>query len=382
MASICFVSDYFLKDNNAVTTGPMVQFYLIGKELASRGWKISHVVSSRNYKAGMIEEHEGMSIHYLLHYRYGELIGFRSFLKKLKEVNADIYYQRGRASMTGMTAYFARRNGKKFIWSSAGEGGIARAKYMREQLKKKSGIRKVVLFPYFWLQDRVYEYGIRKADIIFAQTKYQLTKLKKEFGRDGIVFRSGHPIPDINVIEKPVPPVILWIGSIKKVKQPELFLELAKRLSAENVLFVMVGRLLDDNYRESIMLQNKEQNNFHYIGEIPFDKTSEYFFKASLLVNTTADGYEGLPNAFIQAWLHCTPVVSLYADPDDIIKKHKIGYQTGDFEIMVEKVRQLIGDTTLIQEMGKRARRLAIREFGIQNLVDHFIEVINSDKTN
>jgi len=98
----------------------MVQIYLIGKELEKRGWKVSHVVHSRNNKEGVIEEHEGMHVHYLPYHRYGELIGFRTFLKKLDEINADFYYQRGRFPMTGMAAYFAKRNNKKFIWSSAG----------------------------------------------------------------------------------------------------------------------------------------------------------------------------------------------------------------------------------------------------------------------
>ena len=372
---ICFVNDYFLKDDNVVPTGPMVQMYLIGRELVHRGWKVGHVVSSRNSKAGLVEEYEGMFVYYLPYHRYGELIGFRGFLNKLKEVNADIYYQRGRSPMTGMTAFYSKKNKKKFIWSSAGEGGMARDKYMNEQLKKKSAIRKLLLYPYFWLQDRVYEYGIRNADIVFAQTEYQLNELKKEYGRDGILFRSGHPVPDIDVMEKTNPPMVLWIGTIKEVKQPELFLDLARRLSKEKAVFYMIGHMSDEKYKEQIISQENEQKSFHYIGEVPFDKTSGWFSKASLLINTTSNDYEGLPNSFIQAWVYGVPVVSLHSDPDDFIKKNKIGYQTGDFNLLVERVKELIRNTKLRIEMGQKARDLAVREFGIEKIVDRFEEI-------
>ncbi|OFW52514.1 MAG: hypothetical protein A2163_08185 [Actinobacteria bacterium RBG_13_35_12] len=373
--SICFVNDLFLKDKNVVTTGPMVQMYLIGKELANRGWQVSHIVHSRNNKDGMIEEHEGMYVYYLPYHRYGELMGIRLILKKLNDINADIYYQRGRSPMTGMTAYFTNKNSKKFVWSSAGEGGMARGKYIKEQLKKKSPLRKIVLFPYFWLQDRVYEYGIKNADIVFAQTEYQLNELKKEFNRDGIIFRSGHPIPDISVLKKPNPPVVLWVGAIKKSKQPELFLELAKNLKSEKAEFYMIGNLSDEKYREPIIFQEMEQKNFHYAGEVPFKKMTEWFSKASLLINTTMKDYEGLPNVFIQSWLHGVPVVSLHSDPDDFIKKHEIGYQTGDFILLVERVKELIRNLDLRNEMGKRARDFAVNEFGIKKLVDQFVEI-------
>jgi glycosyltransferase involved in cell wall biosynthesis len=375
MHSICFVNDFFLKDENVVITGPMVQIYLIGKELAKRGWEVNHVVTTKNNKANNIEEHEGMIVHFLFYHRYGELLGLYKFLNKLKEINSEIYYQRGRAPMAGMIAYFTRKNGKKFIWSSAGEGGMARSKYTKEQLKKKTWVKKIILYPYFWLQDRVYEYGIEKSDIVFAQTHFQLVELRKEFGRDGIVFGSGHPIPDTEVLEKPKPPILLWIGAIKKSKQPELFLELARRLDSENAFIFMIGRLIDERYQDNIMLQTKTQNNFEYIGEIPFERMPEWFSKASLVVNTTIAGYEGLPNVFIQSWLHGVPIVSLHSDPDDVIKKHEMGYQTGDFDLMVKKVRDLIRDYQLREQMSRNARNFAIHEFSIESITDHFVEV-------
>jgi glycosyltransferase involved in cell wall biosynthesis len=91
--------------------------------------------------------------------------------------------------------------------------------------------------------------------------------------------------------------------------------------------------------------------------------------------------YEGLPNVFIQSWLHGVPVVSLHSDPDDFIKKYKIGYQTGDFNLLVEKVRELINVPDLRIKMGQRARDFAIKEFSIQTIVDRFIEIISIDKT-
>lgn len=330
MSSICFVNDFFLKDDDVVTTGPMVQIYLIGKELARRGWNVSHVVTTKNQKIRESKEFDRMDVHYLKHHRYGELLGIRAFLSKLRDVDADIYYQRGRGPMTGMVAHFAQKYGKKFVWSSAGEIGMAKGKYVNEKLREKNGIRKILLYPYFWVQDRVYEYGIKHADIVLAQTKYQLIKLRENFFRDGIVFSSGHEVPGNEVLGKPEPKIVLWVGAIKSSKQPELFLKLARHLKWEKADFIMIGRLSDDRYSNRIIQQMKNQNNFQYLGEVPFDKISEWFLKASVTINTTIPGYEGLPNVFIQSWLHWVPVVSLHSDPDDLIKRHELGYQTGN----------------------------------------------------
>lgn len=354
----------------------MVQIYLIGKELARRGWNVSHVVTTKNNKVVQSEEFDGMHIHYLKYRKYGELIGVYSFMNKLKEINADIYYQRGRAPMTGLVAYFAKHNGKKFVWSSAGEIGMAKGKYVNEQLRKKAGIRKILLYPYFWVQDRVYQYGIKYADIVFAQTEYQLKKLKKDFFRDGIIFSSGHDVPDKEVLKKTEPKIVLWIGAIKSSKQPELFLKLAQHLKSEKAKFIMIGRLNDERYADKISHQIKSQKNFQYIGEVPFDKVSEWFSKASITVNTTIPGYEGFPNVFIQSWLHGVPVISLHSDPDDLIKNHRIGYQTGNFESMIGKVREMIRNDRLLKELGIKARNYSIEYFGIERLVNRFLEIV------
>lgn len=380
--SICFVNDFFLKDNGAVTTGPMVQVYLIGKELAKRGWQVSHVVSTKNrYKVGSVENHDGMRVHYLRHGKYGELPNASIIFRKLEKIEADVYYQRGRSPLTGIVAYYTRSRGKKFIWSSAGEGGVARNKYTREQLKKKRGLRKVLLYPYFWIQDRTYEYGVEKADLVFAQTEYQLKQLEREFGRKGEVFRSGHPIPATAIESKPDPPLILWIGAIKEAKQPDLFLRLAEQLAGENAKFVMIGSLLDQRYRPRLSHLANSQNNFSYQGQIPFEEMNQWFAGAGLVVNTTKKDYEGLPNTFIQAWLSGTPVVSLYSDPDEIIKSHGMGYQTGEFDDMVQKVRNLIHDKQLRMNMGRTARDYAVNRFGIEALVDRFVDIVTDNSS-
>jgi glycosyltransferase involved in cell wall biosynthesis len=376
--SICFVNDFFIADEGVVTTGPMVQIYLLGRELSRRGWEVHHVVSTGNEKAGSIEEHQGVTVHYLPHHRYGVLVGFRRLVRKMKEIKADYYYQRGRSPLTGIVAYAAGSMGKEFIWSSAGARGVARRKYIREQLVKKSFIRKVILYPYFRLQDMIYEYGIRAADFALAQTEQQQKLLHEEFGRGSAVLGSGHHVPATSISDKPEPPMVLWCGAVKPSKQPEIFIELSNRLAGENARFVMLGRLLDRSYEEAIHRQQNFQEGFSYEGEVPFEETSEWFSRAWVLVNTTVKDLEGLPNTFIQAWQNGVPVVSLHADPDDMIKKKRIGYQECDIDVLTERVRTLVRDRELRRDMGWRARDSSTEVYGIESVVDRFIGIIGS----
>lgn len=101
-----------------------------------------------------------------------------------------------------------------------------------------------------------------------------------------------------------------------EVKQTELFAKLAEAIPEAR--FQMIGGSSGNHDLYDIMKKcSKRISNFEYLDVIPFHKINEYFSKASILVNTSM--FESFPNTFIQAWMNYVPVVSLNADPDDII---------------------------------------------------------------
>lgn len=321
---ICFICDSFISDSDATITGPMVQTYLLGKELLKRGWEVHYLAYSKQGKAGTEENFEGLTVHWIQHRKFLPLLSYFQILRNLKKINASYYYQRGRDILTGITALYCRRYGQKFIWASAGESGVERGKYINQLKKKKrSLLKKMPLWIEARMNDWICEYGIENTDRIIVQTVYQGEQLKKNFGKDSIVIKSGHPVPKI--IERTKPFKVLWIGSIKQVKRPESFLQLAEMCQDLDCEFWMAGQMVDQRFSPMIKSAVSKLPKFKFLGAVPFDQSQHLISQAHVLINTTDEGYEGLPNAFVQAWLAGTVTVSLHCDPDKVISKYNLG---------------------------------------------------------
>jgi glycosyltransferase involved in cell wall biosynthesis len=120
-----------------------------------------------------------------------------------------------------------------------------------------------------------------------------------------------------------MPPIVLWVSSMQKLKRPELFLELAKAIPS--VRFQMIGGSGGSkNFYEQIEETASKMPNLDFVGFVPYHKIDQYFDKAAIFVNTSV--FEGFPNTFLQAWGRYAPVVSLNVDPDEIICKYKLGF--------------------------------------------------------
>jgi len=161
------------------------------------------------------------------------------------------------------------------------------------------------------------------------------------------------------------------------LKKPEIFIKLAKIFKDLNVNFVLAGRPSKGSYQNMLLEQIKELPNLKYLGEIPFQRTNELLSKSSIFVNTSTT--EGFSNTYIQAWMRKTPVVTLNCDPDNIIKKHKIGFHSGNFEQLVKDVRYLIENEDERREMGEIARKYAIENNDIKKISKKYFELFNSD---
>lgn len=367
MPKICFVCDAFISDPKATITGPMVQTYLLGKEFHRRGWAVEYVTYSRQGKDGLTEIHENLKVRWVGYRRFLPLLNYWKIRRALAEADADFYYQRGRDILSGVTHDHCRHYGKKFIWASAGESGVEKDKYMT-RLKRRH--RPFYRFMPLWIEaklnDRICNRGIKNADHLLVQTVYQKERLRETYGRDSVVIKSGHPVPDR--IERQAPFKALWIGSIKKVKRPELFLELAEMCKDLECEFWMAGQMVDESYRAMIEKATRTLPRFRYLGPIPFLKSQETIAKAHILVNTTDDGYEGLPNAFVQAWLAGTVVLSRHADPDGGVTKEQTGFVDSNMQAMANHLREMTLNMSVWELKSSNAISYGLRTFTLDQI--------------
>ena len=363
---ICFVAlgayPLLTGKNPKNVIGPAVHQIILAKELLKHNFKVTVIT----YDEGGPPVESVNNIEIIKTYKVDShlniVLKVLHIWKAMKKAKAHVYIHAG--GVAGALSPFCRLIKKKFIYDIASDLLVSR-KLINREIKEFN--QSIFSFGTFgnWLD-------IKLADAIIVQSEFQRKMLKKNFGKDGFLIKMPFPLPEREIPERANPPIVLWVGAVAEVKQPELFVKLAEAIPEAR--FQMIGgnsgnQELYDRIKESL----KRIPNFEFLGVIPFDKINNYFSRASILVNTSM--FEGFPNAFIQAWMNYVPVVSLNVDPDELISTNKMGLHSRMFEQLVKDIKTLLKDEVLRKEMGMNGRKYVEREHDIANIIEKYINV-------
>ena len=298
--------------------------------------------------------------------RFGTFVDSIKIYNTLKEVSPQILYQNVGCAYTGIAAYYAKRNRAKLIWHIASDMDVDDRLIVGFKNRLQTIIDRLFLL-----------YGIKNANIIAAQTEYQNMLLKNKFGRECQAYIPiGHPLPG-KIRKRDDKVTILWVASLKPLKQPEIFIKMAKSLSSmQNVEFVMMGHSTTGKWFSGLLRDLKSVPTLKYLGLVSQDDVNKYLSKAHILVNTSR--FEGFSNTFIQAWLREVPVVSLNVDPDNILVRRSIGFHSRTFEQMCHDIRSLISDASLRVSMGQRAKQYALEHHTVDKMADSLISLFDT----
>ncbi len=358
---ICFVAlvGYPLLSGQAPENimGPAVHQVLLARELAKHNFEVSYIA----YDEGgpPVEHIDGIEI--IKIYPLADIPRLNPALKAfriwkaMRKAKADIYFHHAGAS--GVVPPFCRLMRKSFVYNIASDGYVSG---QTENIKPLDRFGN-------WLD-------IKLANAIITLNEFQGTMLKKNFSKNSVLIKNHFPLTKQGMPEKAKPPIILRVGSMSNVKQPELFLRLAETMP--EVAFQMIGGMGDDQALYDKIRENAQRiPNLEFLGVIPFSEINEYYSRAAILVDTAK--FEGFPYAFIQAWMNYTPVVSLNSDPDEVIYRYNLGFHSKTFEQLVDDVKALLGNEQLRQQMGENGRRYVEENHDINNIVKQHIEVLN-----
>ena len=272
---------------------------------------------------------------------------------RLKALNPAVIYNRDAGAYTWACAKAAKATGAKLVLHLAHDKDVTplQKPYPRNFLKR---IDKALL-----------EKGLLAADHIIAQTPEQAALLKQHYGREvDMVLPNAQPVPDLpDPALRANPPMVLWVANFKDFKQPEIFVELARRLGSQGAQFLMVGQA-GEAYAP-LLKEIKGVPNLRHLGALPQGEVLDLMSRASIFVNTSTA--EGFPNTFLQAWMRAVPVVSLNADPDEALQKG-MGFRSGSLDAMERDIARLLEDPSLRDEIGQRARAYSSEKFGLDAL--------------
>jgi glycosyltransferase involved in cell wall biosynthesis len=365
---ICFVgADVYpvLKPGfgSAYVGGESVQLSLISKAFLELGYEVSLI--DYDYGQDPIENLYGIKVIKTFDQKKGvPIVRFfhprlSSVIRALENANADVYYQSCAGMMTGVVAWFCKKYGRKFIFRTAHDTDCIPGRQL---------IR-------YWRDQKLYAYGLRKADIIAVQGVRQERLLKENYNLTSFPVNMAVEIPDLERNPQKKDIDVLWVNNMRRFKRPELTIELAQML--DPYTFVIIGgpcQGLEEYYRKVMNAANAVKN-LNFIGPVPYQKINDYFFRAKLFVNTSES--EGFPNSFLQAWIRGVPVVSFF-DPDGLIASETLGHKASSLEDMSQAVEKLLRSESRRTAMGARAKEFANNNYSPINVAKHYVRLIHN----
>jgi glycosyltransferase involved in cell wall biosynthesis len=263
----------------------------------------------------------------------------------LSEIRPAAIYQRMKLSYTGICAAYARRAAIPLFFHAAIDSDVSPS--------RRSG-RKSANIPFDVVEAAIANYGIRRASTVIVQTRRQATLMRSFDRTDAVVIPNFQPLP-ARLPDKPAGRLsILWVANIHAHKGPELFLELAARMSGrKDIEFVMIGRPNDRWSHGRGMTEIHEAKNVRYLGKLPVEEVNAWMDRAAVFVNTSS--LEGFPNTFIQAWSRGAVVTTLTIDIDGGLNELGIGYRCGDLDRMIAVIDELVRSEPLRRSVRERA---------------------------
>lgn len=362
---ICIIGleDYGLLRGEATTRyvgGETVQHVLLARAWRDLGVDVSVIV----YDHGQPRVSEVDGIRLIAAYPQDAGVPVARFvhpritktLAAMREADADIYYQSLSSVYTGITAWFCRRNNKQFVFRIASDAYCVPGKQL---------IR-------FWRDRKIFEYGMKRANLIVAQTEYQQRLLRANYGLESELANLVVEPPRRRAESADRNIDVLWVSNFREVKRPELVVELARRLP--HLRFCVVGGGPERD-QQQMLRAAAELSNLHYAGPIAYDAVGDYFDRAKVFLNTSS--VEGFPNTFVQSWIRGIPVVTFF-DPDGLVAKRGLGVAVKSLEEMAPTLADLVADDNRRRAIGNVAAAFAQDNFSMRAVAGRYLSLFEA----
>lgn len=344
-----------------LTGGAEAQLCAVGRALSRFGLDVHFIVDDCGQPERV--ELDGLTIHrttfrYLGGSKRHVLPDWWRLFRLLRKIRADFHLIKVPPLLLFPLGLYCRLHGAKLVFVGQKDSDLDEG-----LIRRRDGT------PAWWL----YRAGVAMADVVAAQTETQQTGFREIFRKKAVVIRNVLTLEDDDEITKE--DYVLWVGNNNDDKQAHLVPQLAGALP--DVRFRMIMALSPTRKNDSFIRDRLDDlPNLEYLGTVPFSEIAEHYKKARLFISTSR--CEGFPNTFLQSWQYRVPVVSLTVDPDDVIKRYKLGRVSRTLEKMICDIGELYGDTALCDALGENAHSYAYEYHSIESSVSGYCELFES----
>ena len=230
-----------------------------------------------------------------------------------------------------------------------------------------------------WLRNRISEKVFQNATAILPICKYLEDVVKKRYPDQNTgVFLEGinsehwyktkkmelkHPcvglVQDAN-----------WWGKTKELLILEKVLE-----KMPNVQFYWAG---DGQYREKIVDRLNKFENFKWLGRLEYPNKVREFLE-TIDVYALITGMDLAPLTLKEAQLMEKPVIATDVGGDkEMMRDKETGFlvREGNSDDIIEKLKRIIDDPNLSQQLGKEGRKFVNTQFNWEFVAKNFLEII------
>jgi glycosyltransferase involved in cell wall biosynthesis len=240
----------------------------------------------------------------------------------MRRADADIYLQMGAGDETGLTMMgcnFKSDRARKFVYCLASDadchGPLGAKRIGWEML--------------------LYRRGIKRADLVIAQTQKQKTNLQSSLGLASRIVPMA--VTGMNDACERNPKSVLWVGRLMPEKRFEWLLEAARQ--CPDMEFHVAGTPNQPSgYAAELMSAAAKIPNVRAHGKVSRADLNKLFETSGMLCCTSM--LEGFPTTFLEAWSCGLPVVTTF-DPDGIVARRGLGQVVTTVDELVGQLRAL-----------------------------------------
>ncbi len=278
----------------------------------------------------------------------------------LNKINADIYIFRSADLGVAITSFYTKFILKKKLFYMLASDVETSFKQSRQM----SGLLSALSMSF------VYKF----ADIISVQSGTQYNLFIKHHKRKptAIIKNIIHQQKQNETINKSY---ILWVGRLEKIKNPELFIELAKKYPAEK--FVMIAPIVldDKDYGENIKNSALKIENLEYINYVRPSEIYKFYQRAKLYIVTSH--FEGFSNTMAEAMANACPVLSFNVNPDKIFTQYQTGYcAMGSKQLFFRQFEELLNNKNISGKFRKNAIEYIKKNHDKEAIINTFIKLL------
>ena len=339
------------------------QMTLLARALAARGYSVGHIVYPPSDPVALPD---GLTLvprepHGGTRPIIGGVVEALHVWRALKAADARVAIVRGGSPAVGVAAAFCRLHRRALVFSTSNNGDFTLATMPGR------------------MDRALYRFGVRLADAVVVQSDEQLALGRQAFPS----LRRLVRIPSFaETTSSPTlgggdrPDAFLWFSRLASYKQPMRYVELARAVPEARFLMIPIAERPASPELEAVRAAATIVPNLELLDPLPHEQLSRLIARAAAIVNTSA--YEGMPNAFLEAWAHGVPVLTFQFDPDAVVAQNRLGISAGgSWERFVEGARKLWAGRTRRDEIANRVRTYVATAHSIESVGARWSDLID-----